>query len=169
LVEDNMVEAVKIKTMRKLVTPYPVFVFKDTPADEIADVFICNPKLRSVYVVDENLKLIGKVTLSTLIKNEFQDLIPESLDYFESLQFIGEKTAEELMIPPVYVKDDDTLKTAFLEMYKHNLEELPVVDDERHLVGNIDLIELLTILIEKKEKNKGKKYLSLHINRPFTR
>ena len=73
------------------------------------------------------------------------------------------------MIAPIFVKDDDTLKTAFIKMYENDLEELPVVDDNMHLIGNLNLIELLTILIERKEQKANKDYLQLKINRPFHR
>lgn len=166
-----MVEAVKIKDMRMLVTAHPTFVSKETSADEIAKTSIANPQLKSVYVVDDKLQLIGKITLKMLIKHEFMDLLPSHFDVldFGALEFAGKKTAEDLMVSPIYVKDDDTLKTAFIKMYEKDLEELPVVDENLQLIGNIDLLELLTILIEKKEQKADKKYLSLNINRPFTR
>ena len=164
-----MVESVKIKDMRMFVTPYSDFVSKQASLDDIAKTFIADPRLKSVYVVDDKQKLIGRVTLKKLIKHEFMNLIPSSFEYFDALEFIGNKSAEELMVAPVYVKDNDTLKTAFVKMYENDLEELPVVDDTLHLIGNIDLIELLTILIEKKEQKTNKSYLLLNLNRPFHR
>ena len=166
---NNMVEEIKIKDMRMLVTPYPAFVEKKASADDIAKMLIANPCLKSVYVIDDKLELVGRVTLKKLIKHEFMDLLPRSIEYFNALEFIGDKTAEDLMIPSDYVRDNDTLKTAFVKMYEDEIDELPVVDKDLHLIGNIDLIELLTILIEKKEKKANKKYLQLTLNRPFHR
>ena len=54
-------------------------------------------------------------------------------------------------------------------MYEYDLDELPVVNEKLKLIGNIDLLELLTMLIEKKEQKAGKKYLSLTSNRLFYR
>ena len=127
------------------------------------------PTLKSIYVVDDKMKLIGRVTLKKLIKHEFMDLLPSYFEYFDALEFIGKKTVDDLMGPSDYVKDNDTLKTAFVKMYENEFDELPVVDKNIHLIGNIDLLELLTILIEKKEKNNNKKYLQLTLNRPFHR
>jgi CBS domain-containing protein len=164
-----MVDALKIKDMRMLITPFPTFVDKYASTDEIAKVMIANPRLKSVYVTDDNLYLIGKITLKDLIKHEFIDIIPSSFSHFAALDFIGKKTAEDLMVSPVFVKDNDTLKTAFIKMYENDLDELPVVDEKHRLMGNIDLLELLTMLIEKKEQKLGKKYIKLTINRPFHR
>jgi CBS domain-containing protein len=164
-----MVEAIKIKEMRMLVTPHPAFVNKDASADEIAKTLIANPRLKSVYVVDDELKLIGKITLRMLIKHEFMEFVPRDFSYFYNLDFVGKKAAEDLMVSPIYVKDDDTLKTAFVKMYENDLDELPVVDENLRLIGNIDMLELLTMLIEKKEQKVNKKYLSITSNRPFYR
>jgi CBS-domain-containing membrane protein len=95
------------------------------------------------------------------------NLLPGRLSYFGALEFVGKNLAEDIMIPPVSVKDEDTLKTAFVKMYENDLDELPVVDEKRRLIGNIDLLELLTMLIEKKEQKAGKKYLNLTSSRPF--
>ena len=164
-----MEDTIKIKDMRMLVTPYSCFVYKKAKINEIAKMFIADPSLKTVYVLDKKNKLVGSVTLKKLIKNEFINLIPSSFEYFDALEFIGNQSAEELMNAPYYVKDDDTLKTAFIKMYENNLEDLPVVDDAHKLIGNISLIELLTILIEKKEQKANKDYLELNINRPFHR
>ena len=164
-----MVAKFKIRDIRMLVSPYSGFVNKQASLDDIAKMILANPSLKSVYVIDDKQKLVGRVTLRNLIKHEFLNLIPSSFEYFNALEFIGDKTAEEIMTAPVYVKDDDTLKTAFVKMYENELEELPVVDGNSHLIGNIDLLELLTILIEKKEQKANKKFLRLVINRPFHR
>jgi len=162
-----MPEIVKIKDIRMLITPHPAFVSKEASTDEIAKTLIANPELKSVYVVDDKLRLVGKITLKLLIKHEFMNLLPKGIYYFDALDFVGKKTAESLMTSPVYVKDNDTLKTAFVKMYENDLDELPVVDEKHSLIGNIDLLELLTMLIEKKEQESGKKYLSLTSRRPF--
>ena len=162
-----MIDAVRIKDIRMLVNPYPIFVEKKTFTDDIAKMLIANPRLKSVYVVDETLKLVGRVTLKKLIRHEFKNLLPNAFEQFNALDFIGDQTAEDLMVSPVSIKDNDTLKTAFVKMYQNELDELPVVDKNLHLIGIIDLLELLTILIEKKEKQAGRTYLSLTSNRPF--
>jgi CBS domain-containing protein len=162
-----MEKDIKIKDMRMLVTPYPTFIDKNTKTDDVAKTLIVNPGLKTVYVVDNELKLLGGITLKKLIRQEFSDLLPSNFEYFGALDFIGKNTAFDMMEPLVYVKDDDTLKTAFIKMYENDLDELPVVNSSLQLIGNIDLLELLTILIEKKEQQSGKKFLCVTTNRPF--
>jgi len=164
-----MVDQTSIKDMRMLVTPYPSFVRASATTDDMAKAFITNPNLKSVYVVDDKLRLLGNITLKNLIKHEFIDLVPSSFEFFDALEFIGRKTAEDLMSSALYVKENDSLKEAFVKMYRHDVEELPVVDDDHHLIGNIDILELLTYLIEKKERKANNRFLQITINRPFLR
>ncbi len=164
-----MIKEIKIKDMRMLVTPYPTFVDKDATTDDVAKMLIANPRLKTIYVVDNELRLLGGITLKRLIRQEFSDLLPNNFEYFGTLDFIGKNTAFDMIERLVYVKEEDTLKTAFLKMYENELDELPVVDNNLKLIGNIDLLELLTILIEKKEQESGKKFLVITSNRPFNK
>jgi Mg/Co/Ni transporter MgtE len=152
-----------------LITPYPSFVFQSDTTDQIAKTFISNPLNKSVYVVDENLRLVGMISLRKLIRHEFKDLIPAEFESFRALEFIGNKSAKDLMYPPIFVYDYDSLKTAFLKMYSNEVDQLPVIDKNKRLLGNIDLLELMTILIEKKERNANKEFLTFIVSRPFSR
>ena len=163
-----MPEKIKIKEARMLVTPNPLIVHEDETLDDIAKALIANPRLKTAYVVNNDLQLVGEISLSSLVKQEFKDIIPtSSVEYFNALEFIGKDVAKDIMSRSIFVKDEDTLKTAFEKMYEYELCELPVVDENKRLIGNIDLLELLTMLIEKKEQKAGKKYLSISSSRPF--
>jgi CBS domain-containing protein len=87
---------------------------------------------------------------------------------FAHTSVTADEVANAFIANPMLKSVDDTLKTAFVKMYQHNLDQLPVVDGKKKLLGNIDLVELLTILIEKKEKKMKKDFLTLHIHRPFS-
>jgi len=163
-----MPENIKIKDVRMLVTPNPLFVFEDETLDDVAKALIANPRLKKAYVVDDNARLVGEITLNNLVKQEFNDIIPSSsVEYFNALEFIGKDVAKDIMSRSIFVSDKDTLKTAFVKMYENDLDELPVIDEKHRLIGNIDMLELLTMLIEKKEQKAGKKYSSLASKRPF--
>ncbi|MFV1859245.1 MAG: CBS domain-containing protein, partial [Anaerolineales bacterium] len=45
----------------------------------------------------------------------------------------------------VWVKRGETVREAFKRMHEHNLSGLPVVDEQYHVVGYINLLELLAI------------------------
>jgi CBS domain-containing protein len=73
----------------------------------------------------------------------YEDIPVEFITYYFPLNYGGEATARDIMIPPTYVKDDDSLSDAFRVMFENRLMELPVVDDELHVIGDLNALELI--------------------------
>jgi len=165
---ENMVKGIPIRNFHRIITIQPIIVRKDTPIDEIAKKILTNPRTRSFYVVDDRSRLVGKITLDRLVEQLFGEMILESeFDTFLAMKMSGKKTAGDIMIKPIYVTFDSVLKDAFIKMYHNKLQELPVVDENLHIVGDLSMIELLAALVEKKEKAKGRDYLKTEVEVPF--
>jgi len=104
--------------------------------------------------VDKNKKLKGIIVLKTVLKFAFLESIPEpylDFSYFSSLMSIGPKLkkAEDMMLPPIYVKENNTVKDAFSLMMKNDLEEIPVVDNDLRVIGDLNMLELLELWLKK--------------------
>jgi CBS domain-containing protein len=52
------------------------------------------------------------------------------------------------MLPPISVKSTDKVRDAFKRMHEHDLVGLPVVDDRYHVIGYIDLLELMAACLD---------------------
>ncbi|MBT8324440.1 MAG: magnesium transporter [Winogradskyella sp.] len=93
-------------------------------------------RVHSIYVVNKEEKLIGRLSLKDLIvaKNEqkIADIAKENVDY-------------------VNVNDDaeDVAKV----MAKYDLEAIPVVDNNQALVGRITIDDIVDVLKEEAEKD----------------
>ena len=59
-------------------------------------------------------------------------------------------TAQDAMIPAVWVKRGDTVKEAFKRMHDNKLPGLPLVDERYQVIGYINLLELLSLCIQSK-------------------
>ena len=59
------------------------------------------------------------------------------------------------MIPPVWVKHGETVKNAFKRMHANELPGLPVVDDCYHVIGYINLLDLIAVCLEEKESTSN--------------
>jgi CBS domain-containing protein len=59
----------------------------------------------------------------------------------------GMRTVADAMKEPVWVKREETVKDAFKRMHEHSLPGLPVVDDSYHVVGYINLLELMAVCL----------------------
>lgn len=93
-------------------------------------------RVHSIYVVDKEEKLIGRLSLKDLIiaksDQKIADIAKENVDY-------------------VNVKDDaeDVAKV----MAKYDLEAIPVVDEDQTLLGRITIDDIVDVLKEEAEKD----------------
>ncbi len=142
-------ERMKVKFVRKLITQEASTVRRDAGAMEIAKAIVADPKTRSVYVVDSDNKLLGIIPVINFTQYLFYEYVPDEFLYYKAIKPLEDITAEDIMLPPVYVKENDDLRLAFQKMFSENLKELPVVDDEMHVIGDLNILELVTAWIEK--------------------
>ena len=93
-------------------------------------------RVHSIYVVDKADKLIGRLSLKDLLiaKNETKI----------SAIYIPKEDA-------VHVNDDD--EDVARLMAKYDLEAVPVVDDEKTLLGRITIDDIVDVIIEEAEKD----------------
>ena len=93
-------------------------------------------RVHSIYVVDKANKLIGRLSLKDLLisKNEtkISDIYIPKVDY-------------------VHLNDDD--EDVARLMTKYDLEAIPVVDDQKTLLGRITIDDIVDVIIEEAEKD----------------
>ncbi len=140
----------KVKLVRSLITKDASTVKKDADAMTTAKEIVKDPKTRSVYVVDSDNKLLGIIPAMNFTQYLFYEYVPDEFFYYKAAKPIEEITAGDTILPPVYVKEEDTLDTAFQKMFSENLKELPVVDDEMHVIGDLNILELVSAWIERR-------------------
>jgi len=143
------VEKIKVKNVSTLITKKASIVKNDARVMEIAKEIVKDPKTRGVYVIDSNNKLSGIIPVINLVQYLFYEYIPNEFLYYTAIKPLEYVTAEDIMLPPVYVKENDTLDIAFQKMLGKELKEIPVVDDSMHIVGNLNILELITTWIKK--------------------
>jgi len=131
----------------------PTVISPDTPLDEVADAMLTHPSVHVACVVAESGRLVGLLGLREIADDVFFHITPEKFlseisDLDEVMEFAGRsamRTAADAMQDPVWVKRGETVREAFKRMHEHNLSGLPVVDEQYHVVGYINLLELLAI------------------------
>ena len=138
----------KVHNARKLTVENPTLVMLDASLKELVLAVTENPKTRSIYVVDKNQKLIGIITAKNLVKVVFPYFINiDEAPSFRTYQRLLATSVKDIMYP--FVKDDDNLESALDKMYENDLEEIPVVNNNMKVIGELNLLELLTAWLEK--------------------
>jgi CBS domain-containing protein len=124
----------------------PTFVKKGAKLKEAMEMAIQNPLARSVYVIDDDNRVLGAIDSKTLLR--FASFRAGVKDEGGSLYFgMGRAMDEEVTdrvyfrVWPVTKKTD--LKKALYYMINSDQDSLPVVDEEGKLLGELIGHELL--------------------------
>jgi CBS domain-containing protein len=134
----------------------PTLVKPDTPLDQVASSMLACPDVHVACVVNENDQLIGLIKLRTLADDLFFHVLPEEF-ISEVTDLEGAKsyamkskilTAADAMEAPVWVKQNEKVKDAFKRLHENNLPGMPVVNDTYHVIGYINLLELVALCMK---------------------
>lgn len=122
---------------------------------ETAELAVQNTGCRVIAVVDDDGHLVGMLPVRTLVNDVFLKLVPEEFlgeitdleAVHQYAEHVGARTARDIMLAPVSVHPDDTVRTAFHRMHEAKLNGMPITDPEGSVVGYIDQLELLLVWV----------------------
>ncbi len=140
----------RVKDIRNLITQEASIVKEDDPLLKVAQEIVRDPKTRAVYVVNNENKLVGIIPVIELVQYLYYEYIPQEYILYRFPVILStEATAKDIMLPPIYVHDHEDISQALIKMFKNNLKELPVVDDNMHVIGDLNILELIIAWIER--------------------
>ncbi len=143
----------KVGEIRKLITLEPAVVVENEQIENVIKIFIDNPIIRAVYVVDKKRQLVGIITMRDILKKisiDFSSMASiysdSSFSSYKIASSRNKKNATDLMDPEFYyVTDNDPIEKAFNLLFSNNAGEIPVVDKTEKLIGDLNIIELLVL------------------------
>lgn len=149
-----------VKVALEILDLEPTIVRFDTPLDVVAQSMLGHCNVHVACVVAEDGRLIGLIGLRRLADDLFFHIMPEEFlsevtDLEEAMQYADKsrmRVAADAMQEPVWVKPEDKVKDAFRRMHENRLSGLPVVDDRYHIVGYINLLELIAACFRQGEE-----------------
>ncbi len=142
-------EIIKVKQIRKLLKVEPTIVHKNDDIKTLVFSLTDDPMVRSLFVVDENKKLIGIITLRDIVGFAFKDYIDtDKIGYGMVKNALAKKAEDLISLYDVYVKEEDSFAKCFNLMFNNNLESIPVVDNTKGVIGVVNMLELLTTWLE---------------------
>jgi len=138
---------------------HPALVKPEMTLDTVPRAMLAHPGVHVACVVNDEGRLIGLLDLGTLADDLFFHIMPEEFlsevtDLDRVLKFAEKsrmRTVADAMKEPVWVKHGETVKDAFRRMHDHGLPGLPVVDDRYHVVGYINLLELMAVCLHSED------------------
>jgi CBS domain-containing protein len=131
----------------KMIIREPTVVVEGMKVSEAVSKLLKNPKKRNVYVVDDTNRLTGIITVRELVKmmGLYARINKEKVfSLADCTNKLLDAYVEDVMTCHfAAVQKDEELTKILREMEVHQLEDLPVVDDDGKLVGVINGLEIL--------------------------
>jgi CBS domain-containing protein len=153
---ESITQNTKIRDADKLLSMAPIIVHAGDDLQTVAEIAARHPGARVISVVDVQDRLIGVISARVLVNEIFFKIVPEQflgeiLDYEQALEYakhIGVRTAQDVMLEPVSVQMDHTVRDAFERMHRNDLNGLPITDEAGKVVGYVDQLELLLVWVQ---------------------
>lgn len=129
----------------------PAIVRADAPLEAVVNKMLAHYPVHLACVVNEEERLVGVIDVVTLADVALLAMFPEEflseLTVLEQVEDFARRTqirrAADIMLDPAWVRMDDTVQDAFHVIHQRKLPGVPVVDDRYHVIGYINLLELL--------------------------
>lgn len=131
-----------------------IYISPEMTIKEAADTIIQH-HIGTLPVVNQDQKLVGIVTIRDLVAQALPDFVNMLHDIDFVVDFGAAETrvpdnellntpVKKIMQPPIAGRGDCSLLRASALFKKHNLIDLPVVDDEERLIGIASLVDIGT-------------------------
>ncbi len=152
---ESVTQTTAIRDADRLLSIEPVIVRPDDNLEGLAETAARHPGARVIAVADAEERLRGVIPVRTLVNEIFMKIVPEEFlgeitGYDQVMTYakhLGARTARDIMLPPVSVRLDETVRDAFERMHRSRLNGLPIVDESGRVVGYVDQLELLLVWV----------------------
>jgi CBS domain-containing protein len=144
-----------IEEADRLLSIDSIVVRPEDPLQRVAEAAAEHPGARVIAVAEDDGRLVGILPVQILTDNIFMKIVPEEFlgaitDIQKTLSYarnMGARTAGDLMLPPVSVRRDETVRDAFERLHRPDISGLPITDAEGRVTGYIDQLELLLVWV----------------------
>jgi len=113
---------------------------------KVMDVMAKDPLSRSVYVVDNEKRLLGIIT----VRDVLEFLGPQFVDTGMAIMEIFAQTAGDMMRMPVCIPEDEPIEKAIKIAIQERLDDVPVCDKDGRVIGDLNCFEMINNI--RKEK-----------------
>jgi CBS domain-containing protein len=152
---ESITQRTTIAEADRILRMEPVVVEATASLRETAERAVGNTACRVIAVIDGERRLVGVLPVRVLVNDIFLKVVPEEFlgeitDLVAALKYaehIGARTAGDVMLDPVSVHLDETVRTAFERMHVAKLNGLPITDRDERVAGYVDQLELLIVWI----------------------
>jgi Mg/Co/Ni transporter MgtE len=143
----NFLGKMAISEVRNLIVKNPTTIKLNDNMDELLKKVNEDLKTCHVYVVDDHNKLIGSVRMNSIVQYLFPMAAVLSAGTTSTtklnVNLFSVKVADLMKQDPFSVKESTSLSEMAIIMIKEQINELPVVDEDMTLIGQVNVYEII--------------------------
>ena len=148
MIEEKL-SKIKVKDIKNLVIENATILTLEATLDELLEKIVEDPRSRHVYVVDNNEKLVGSVRLNQVVQYLFPTITllqtSDTNNLSDFLLFSDASCIKDIMTePPNFVYEDTTISEMIEIMTKEKINELPILNSNQNIVGEVNILEVIT-------------------------
>lgn len=131
-----------------------VRVKEEHSLEQVVKTVLAHPEAHDVCVVDNEGYLLGVINIKKLFQTLFFHHADPNLMIRHLLALVSSETAGHLMVTdPQVALDTENLGSAIRKMVQHNLGELPVINENRRLLGSVSMSLVFRLWLEGKRED----------------
>ncbi|MCF6174560.1 MAG: CBS domain-containing protein [Victivallaceae bacterium] len=143
----NFLGKMAISEVRNLIVKKPTTIKLNANMDELLKKVNEDLKTRHVYVVDDDNRLVGSVRMNSIVQYLFPMAAVLSSGVTSTtklnVNLFSVKVADLMKQDPFSVKESTSLSKMAIIMIKEQINELPVVDEDMTLIGQVNVYEII--------------------------
>ena len=156
---EKKIANITVKSIMLYIIKTPTMAKANDKIDDVLKKIIEDPRTRHAYITDNSGKLIGSLRINNIIAYMFPDtvFIEEygSIPVSSFVDYSNAKYVKDIMnTDPSYLFEESTLQEMVQIMLSEKVNELPVVDKELKVIGEVNILELITYYLQKKNVKK---------------
>ncbi len=154
MLKESKLSAYTVNDVRHLHTEFPVCINEKEEISVVLKSGISEKHCRNIYVVNDDNQLVGVIRMKEMLQNIFPlTAMSEGSNLnVRNVPVIGATVASELMSKePASVSENTPLNKTVLTLLRENLLELPVVDDNGRIIGQLDASEIIAFSLSSEE------------------
>lgn len=121
----------------------PCVVRAEATMREVAGLMLADRGTRDVYLVDSDGRFLGVISLRRLARHLFRHDVPDR-SATDMLELMSAQGAGDLALrKAAFVQLDDQLEQVLDVMFRFDVNEVPVVDAQKVVVGRVGMLDLV--------------------------
>ncbi len=147
----------RVRDVAKLIVENAAVISPDAPLEELLAKIVEDPRTRHVYIVDKDGVLLGSVRLNAILRQLFPYITSVSPGHERLLDVLASfeagRVKDIMNADPSFVHEGSTVTETVDLMITEQVNELPVVDNQRRVMGEVNFLEIISAYLKAKQSS----------------